>query len=358
MTFIFRRGFLAAAGSGAVAAALPLPVAAQKDTALPDESGRSLQNDVSLGDHVLQFEFPGLEIGAAAYPEGPTGCTVFNFPDGAMATADIRGGAPGTLWTDQIRNSAGWVTSICLAGGSLYGFEAATGVAAEHFRRREYSGDWRQIAGVTGAIIYDFRGRRQSSIVPDKSLGIAALRAARPGAFALGARGAGINATCGKCLLPEYDLELTGQGGAFRQIGPVKIAVFTVVNSVGGIVDRSGKVVRGFWNAKSGTRAALSDLPQLLERKSDLHGNTTLTVLVTNVKFNRPDKDLYQLARSVHASMSRSIQPFHMPTDGDVFFAATTGELNLADPPLTEMIVAGSEVAWDAVLSCFVGRDP
>src|SRR5215207_3751851 len=28
---------------------------------------------------VLEFDFPGLEIGVAAYPEIPTGCTVFNF---------------------------------------------------------------------------------------------------------------------------------------------------------------------------------------------------------------------------------------------------------------------------------------
>ena len=27
----------------------------------------------------LRFDFPGLEIGAAEYDEGPTGCTVFSF---------------------------------------------------------------------------------------------------------------------------------------------------------------------------------------------------------------------------------------------------------------------------------------
>ena len=29
---------------------------------------------------VLEFDFPGLEIGVAEYDEGPTGCTVFHLP--------------------------------------------------------------------------------------------------------------------------------------------------------------------------------------------------------------------------------------------------------------------------------------
>jgi hypothetical protein len=27
---------------------------------------------------VLEFDFPGLQVGVAAYEEGPTGCTVFS----------------------------------------------------------------------------------------------------------------------------------------------------------------------------------------------------------------------------------------------------------------------------------------
>ena len=38
--------------------------------------------------------------------------------------------------------------------------------------------------------------------------------------------------------------ETSGQGGAFRQVGQTKIAVFTVVNAAGLVVDRSGQIVR------------------------------------------------------------------------------------------------------------------
>src|SRR5256886_9997830 len=38
----------------------------------------------------LRFEFPGLEIGVAEYDEGPTGCTVFHFPEDASLAIDVR----------------------------------------------------------------------------------------------------------------------------------------------------------------------------------------------------------------------------------------------------------------------------
>ena len=47
----------------------------------------------------LTFDFPGLRIGIAEYPEGPTGVTVFHFPERAFGAVDMRGGAPGTSLT-------------------------------------------------------------------------------------------------------------------------------------------------------------------------------------------------------------------------------------------------------------------
>jgi L-aminopeptidase/D-esterase-like protein len=50
--------------------------------------------------------------------------------------------------------------------------------------------------------------------------------------------------------------------------------------------------------------------------------------------------------------MARAIQPFHTIHDGDVFFTATTSEVE--NPDLSEIAlgVLASELAWDAVLSC------
>lgn len=284
----------------------------------------------------LTFEFPGLRIGVAEYDDGPTGCTVFHFTDGAMLERDVRGGSPGTF------GDLDWVDAICLAGGSLYGLEACTGVAAELFEQRGYDTGWTAIADVTGAIIFDF-GPRENAVYPDKELGRAALRAAREGSFPLGQRGAGRSATVGKTFGFEL-AEPGGQGGAFRQVGETRIAVFAVVNAVGAVVDRDGNVVRGHLVPTGARRKLVEGIEARVTG-----ANTTLTVVATNQKLDR--WLLRQLARQVHTSMARAIHPFHALTDGDVLFAATTNEVeNEALDSLTLGVVA-SELAWDAVLA-------
>ena len=290
-----------------------------------------------FGDPALEFDFPGLRIGVAEYAEGPTGCTVFHFTGGAMLERDVRGGSPGLF------GDLDWVDAICLAGGSLYGLEACTGVAAELFEQRDYDTGWTSIADVTGAIIFDF-GRRDNAVYPDKTLGRAALRAAREGRLPLGRRGAGRSATVGKTFGFEQ-AEPGGQGGAFRQIGATRVAVFVVVNAVGAVVNRNGNVVRGHFDPLTAERRALVDGIEARVTGA----NTTLTVVATNQKLDR--WLLRQLSRQVHTSMARAIHPFHALTDGDVLFAATTNEVeNEVLDSLTLGVIA-SELAWDAVLA-------
>lgn len=309
----------------------------------------------SFDNPKLVFDFPALRIGVAEYAEGPTGCTVFHFPQLAQAAVDVRGGSHGTLLTEE-RDRVG---AICLAGGSLLGIEAATGVTAELFAQRNYSTQWADIPLVSAGIIFDY-GLRDNSIYPDKALGRVALRAAESGVFPLGRCGAGASATVGKGLGFEMR-ESGGQGGSFRQVGPTKVAVFTVVNAVGAIVDRQGKVVRGHLDPDTGQRYHFREgLAKKLAEAEPVEppheGNTTLTVLVTNQKLNMERSTVWslrQLARTVHSSMSQAIQPFHTLYDGDVLWAVTTNEVE--NPALNDVAlgVLASEVAWDAVLSCF-----
>jgi 6-aminohexanoate-oligomer endohydrolase len=280
----------------------------------------------------LRFDFPGLEIGVGEYEEGPTGCTVFSFPEGVASSIDVRGGSPGV---------------------SGAGYELVhAGVAAELLARRDYRTGWLEIPLVAGAIIFDW-GPRDNAVYPDKGLGRAALRSARPGVFPLGRRGAGRSATAGKLFAYEEG-EPTGQGAAFRQIGETKLAVFTVVNAVGAIVDRDGNVVRGHFDRGTGLRRGL--VPGVEERLASglpvrpPPGNTTLTVVATNLTLD--PRQLRTFGRQVHASLARAIQPFHALEDGDVLFAVSTGEV-ASDPLLdtTPLGVVASELAWDAVLA-------
>jgi L-aminopeptidase/D-esterase-like protein len=262
--------------------------------------------------------------------------------------------------TDTLRNgyAAGdtpWVDAICFAGGSCYGLEAASGVAAELLERRGKSNAWHDIAVVPGAIVFDFNNR-DNAIYPDKVLGRAALKNARTGEFPLGPRGAGRFVHVGGFLGPQFR-ERSGQGGAFRQIGKTKIAVFTVVNALGTVVDRDGKIIRGNRDPESGQRLPITAKDSQANER-DTKGrtnsqpptqNTTLTLVATNQRL--PYATLHRLAIQTHASMNRAIHPFNTPRDGDTLFAVTTAEVEDADVPFHKLSLHAADLAWNAVIS-------
>lgn len=202
---------------------------------------------------------------------------------------------------------------------------------------------------VRGAIIWDF-GARDNRVYPDKRLGLAAIDALKTGLAPIGPRGAGRSATVGKWLLKPYQSEGGGQGVGFFKLGDLRVFALTVVNSVGGITDRAGKPVRGHLDPNTGRRAVVEDFMDIQPRIAPVKGNTTLTAIVINAKMER--HDLRQLARAVHTSMARVIQPFHTQSDGDVLFAATTNEID-TNKNWYEIGHFASEVAMEAVLRCY-----
>ena len=254
----------------------------------------------STAGRVLDFDIPGLEIGVAAYPEIPTGCTVFNFdvdlfPAGVMLELDVRGGAPWHSGAEDI------VNAISLAGGSVYGLEVAAGVADELFAQ----GGYRDLVAVSGAVIYDVSvveepdGFRSKGIYPDKALGQEAVRALQPGRFPgePGSRQRGLCRPVGELALcararragrrlppdrrdqscrvhrrqcPRRDRRPPGAGGA-RRIGSTDRRAHDPIQDAEAILE--GQSVR--------LQPDAAPLPGGLTR------HTTLSVLVTNVAFPR-----------------------------------------------------------------------
>ncbi len=131
----------------------------------------------------------------------------------------------------------------------------------------------------------------------DKRLAQAAFRAARPGAFALEPHGAGRLAKTGGYFGCKAH---SGQGGAFRQIGELKIAAFTVVNALGVVTDRNGNMAACFRNTAWPQDLKALDLVEGLpdSRKpgwrspaptGDARRNTTISLDVTNQTLNPAD---------------------------------------------------------------------
>ena len=309
----------------------------------------------------LRFEFPGLRIGIAEYPEGPTGVTVFQFPERVFGGVDTRGGAPGSSLTQVLTASFGrYVSAIVFCGGSAYGLEAASGVAAGLLNSGAASQKWGEIAVVPAAVVFDFKGRH-NAVCPDRELGLAALKTAREGWFPLGTRGAGAFVHCGS-YFGESFMERSGQGAAFVDLGSTRLAVFTVVNARGVIVDREGRVVLGNRDPRSGSRASVATALSAGKKtendaplSSHLVDNTTLTLVATNRVLDQAQ--LQRLAIETHSSMARAIQPFHTSRDGDTLFVVTTAVCVANEPSLEDLSVYASELAWDAVLNS-VPRPP
>ncbi|WP_292649096.1 P1 family peptidase [Mesorhizobium sp.] len=310
-----------------------------------------------------------LQIGTGEYQEGPTGVTVFRFGKKVLGAVDVRGGAPGTVNTDYLR--LGYerpeLDAVVLSGGSSYGLECTTAVASALKDDNIRNGLWDNVALSVGAIIYDFGERRLNEVYPDKKLAQAAFQAARPGKFPLGAHGAGRFTRSGGFFgCAAY----SGQGGAFRQIGEIKLATFVVANPAGVVTNRDGEIVAGYldpnWPKLLKTTDLLAALPA-----SHKHGwngvpeggdnkNTTISLVVTNQKLNCVE--LQRLAVQVHTSMARAIQPFATIGDGDVLYAVSTGEvvgeqesgvapsifggMNVGD-----LAAIASELMWDAILA-------
>ncbi len=324
-----------------IALTVLLAACAWAQAAVKTSDDPNLPMRTNPGERLLDFDFPAFRVGIAEYPDGPTGVTVLHFPNGAAMALDVRGGSPGVV------GDYGFVHAITLAGGSLLGLEAVSGVAAGLLARGDGNVRWDTIPLVSGGIVYDFGGR-DNGIYPDKRLGRAAFDSAMPGRFPLGARGAGIFVTVGNGFAFDRG-EPAGQGAAFREIGGVKFFACTVLNAIGAIFDRNGKIVLGHRDPATGERSSFADDLARHIGKKPAQGNTTLTVLVTNQTVQ--GHDLVQLGRQVHSSMARAIQPFHTRDDGDAFWAVSTREVHRPEWSVTALGVAASEVVWDAVLA-------
>lgn len=314
------------------------------------------------GASALRFDWPVIRIGTGEYEEGPTGVTVFRFARPVHGAIDARGGGPGTVNPEflQLGYDRPALDAIVFSGGSWYGLESVTAVNTAFVDEGYRGGRWDNVGLVEGSIVYDLGSRRLNEIYPDKKLAQAALRAVQPGVYPVGPYGAGRLVMTGAVFGCNAH---SGQGGAFRQIGDLKIAAFTVVNAFGIVTDRDGRVPNcnrePGWPQDLKAKDLMADA--MTTRKDgwppppapgDARRNTTISLVVVNQAL--APWELQRLAVQVHTSMGRAIQPFATEYDGDVLYAVSTAELTPPDDKRISLVNLGllaGEVMWDAILS-------
>ncbi len=269
----------------------------------------------------------GVLVGHWTDEDAATGCTVVLCPDGAVASADVRGGAPGTRETDLLRPGSlvERVHAVLLTGGSAYGLDAAAGIMRWlEERGKGFPVQTGVVPIVVGAVLFDLSLGRPD-VRPDAAAGYAACEAASAGPPSEGSVGAGTGATVAKALGPERALK--GGIGSAREVTEdgLTVAALVAVNSFGEVVDpESGRVAAGPRSDDGGfadTLAVLRSRPGLSPFAGD--PNSTIGVVATDAALSK--SDCYRLAVMAQAGLTRAVRPAHTPVDGDTIFALATG---------------------------------
>lgn len=275
----------------------------------------------------------GLSVGHWSDREAATGCTVVLCPDGAVASADVRGGAPGTRETDLLHlgTLVDRVHAILLTGGSAYGLDAAAGVMRwleERGHGRNVSRDDAEpvlVPIVPAAVLFDLPTGR-SDIRPGSDAGYAACESASTDSIEQGSVGAGTGATVAKVMGPEHALKGGIGTAAERTESGITVAALVAVNAVGEIVDpETARVVAG---PRGETPGSFVDSLDVLRKEAllppyALEGNSTIGVVATDAALSKDDA--HRLAVVAQTGYARAIRPAHTTVDGDTIFSLATG---------------------------------
>jgi D-aminopeptidase len=301
----------------------------------------------------LITDVSGVTVGHAQDAHVATGTTVIVFDEPAVAAVDVRGGGPGTREVDLLdpAMTVDRIEAIVLSGGSAFGLDAASGVQAymrEH--GRGYVVGAARVPIVPGAILFDLLngGDKNWGLYPPyRELAYAATASAAVD-FALGSVGAGAGATT---------VNFKGGIGSASAVTADGIAIgaLAAVNAAGSVVVADGP---WFWAAPfeqhkefGGHGFPVQMPPEALavRTKGAPRTNTTLVVLATDAKLTKAQTK--RLAVMAQTGLTRAIYPVHTPLDGDLVFAAATGQRPLADPAfaLTQLGAAAANVVARAI---------
>lgn len=302
----------------------------------------------SPGPRNLITDVQGIGVGQSEDMTVRTGVTVVVPDNQAIAAVDVRGGGPGTRETDLLSADClvDAVDAVVLSGGSVYGLEASSGVAAWlGARGKGFTFKSTDLVApiVPQAILFDLTNGGDKSwgeTPPYRALGMEAVAAAGDD-FQLGTAGAGVGARAGA---------LKGGIGSASIVAPGGFTVGAIAasNPFGSTVMPGSS---RFWAAPFEQANELGDqsrhpapdiLPPDPYTDSKVSGspatNTTIGVVATDARLT--PAEARRIAIMAQDGYARSVRPIHTPFDGDVVFALATGALDLPDDQPRPMMIA------------------
>jgi putative pantetheine hydrolase len=277
------------------------------------------------GPHNAITDVPGVLVGQVERMEAPylTGTTVVHVPATAVASVDVRGGAPGTRETDLLDpvNSNRGINAVVLTGGSAYGLDTAGSVMRWLEERGEGvrvgPGERDVVPIVPTAVIFDLGRGGGFQARPESSWGADAIAAATDGPVALGNHGAGAGARAGALKGGVGSASVRLEDGS-------TVGVLVIVNAAGSTVDADGCL----YGARYGLGDEFVQLrppadPTPVATSTPLPGmNTVIAVVATDVPLDKAATK--RMAMVAHDGLARAVDPIHTLVDGDSIFALST----------------------------------
>ena len=270
----------------------------------------------------------GVLVGHADDPALASGVTAIVFEAPAVASVDVRGGAPGTRETDLLapERTVQRIDAIALSGGSAFGLDAAAGVVAALAEQgRGFAVGPARVPIVPSAVLFDLTNggdKAWGRFAPYRDLGYEAARAAAR-LFALGSVGAGAGArTAG------LKGGLGSASSVLTELGAV-VGALAAVNALGSATMGEGP---HFWAApfeidgEFGGLGSPTETPRgawLPAAKPMVGAHTTLALVATDAVLTKAEAKA--LAVMAQDGLARALVPCHTPLDGDVVFSAATG---------------------------------
>ncbi len=270
-------------------------------------------------------DLPGVRVGHWTDTRAVTGCTVVLFPDGTVASGEVRGGAPATREVALLEptRAVARIDALVLTGGSAFGLAAADGVVRFcEERGMGFATPAGPVPIVVGLGLFDLMVG-DPTVRPGPDEGYAACVAAGRGPVETGLVGAGTGATVSARGPAAGAAGAVDVGDGQHEGGPV-------VRRPGGLVMASvrvGDLVVAALVAvnAAGVPGARDDLAVDFAAATGMtgFGNTTIGLVATNASLDKVSCHL--VAQGAHDGLARAIFPAHTRSDGDAFVAATVG---------------------------------